>query len=63
MQIKALEHGLKIKEVPVSYRMRIGDSKVSGTVKGSLMAGFKIIYTIFIRGIKKYLPRPKWKNS
>lgn len=47
MQLKALRKGLKYTEVPVRYRKRIGKSKVSGTVKGTLMAGQKIIWTIF----------------
>lgn len=47
MQLKAAKHGLKCMEVPVNYRPRIGKSKVSGTVKGTIMAGYKIIYTIF----------------
>ncbi len=47
MQIKAIECGLKIKEVPVDYRRRIGKSKISGTFKGTLLAGEKILRTIF----------------
>lgn len=47
MQLKAAKHKLKFCEVPVNYRKRIGFSKVSGTVKGTILAGFKIIYTIF----------------
>jgi glycosyltransferase involved in cell wall biosynthesis len=47
MQIKAAKRGLKYCEVPVNYRRRIGVSKVSGTVKGTIMAGYKIIFTIF----------------
>lgn len=47
MQIKAVRHGLRILEVPVSYRRRIGTSKISGTVMGSVKAGTKIIWTIF----------------
>lgn len=47
MQIKAIKNKLSIKEIPVSYRKRIGHSKVSGTVKGTILAGIKIIYTIF----------------
>ena len=47
MQIKALQHGLKIKEVPLPYRKRIGTSKISGTIKGVINAGCKIIWTIF----------------
>ncbi|MCS6833987.1 MAG: glycosyltransferase family 2 protein, partial [Flammeovirgaceae bacterium] len=47
MQLKAARHGLRCWEVPVDYRKRIGTSKVSGTLKGVLMAGYKILYTIF----------------
>ena len=47
MQIKAVKHKLKYTEVPVSYRPRHGgQSKVSGTVKGTFLAGYKIISTI-----------------
>jgi len=47
MQVKAAKHQLKTCEVPVNYRVRIGFSKVSGTVKGTIGAGYKIITTIF----------------
>jgi glycosyltransferase involved in cell wall biosynthesis len=47
MQLKAAKHGLRCVEVPVNYRRRIGTSKVSGTVKGTVMAGYKILLTIF----------------
>lgn len=47
MQIKAHKAGLRYSEVPVNYRRRIGVSKVSGTVKGVIGAGYKIIFTIF----------------
>ena len=47
MQIKAVKNRLNYTEVPVNYRKRIGTSKVSGTLKGSLLAGKKIIWTIF----------------
>lgn len=47
MQVKAAKKRLRCKEVPVSYRRRIGISKVSGTVRGSLLAGHKILWTIF----------------
>ena len=46
MQVKAAKLGLRCREVPVRYRKRIGKSKVSGTVTGSISAGYKIIYTI-----------------
>lgn len=47
MQVKAAKKGLKCKEVAVSYRKRIGTSKISGTLGGSIKAGYKIIWTIF----------------
>ncbi len=47
MQLKAARHQLRSIEVPVNYRRRIGVSKVSGTLKGTILAGIKIIYTIF----------------
>lgn len=47
MQLKAAKLKMKITEVPVSYRKRIGFSKISGTIKGSMLAGYKILATIF----------------
>ena len=47
MQLKALKQKLSYIEVPVNYRNRIGVSKVSGTVKGSIFAGVKILGWIF----------------
>tara|TARA_Y100001936_G_scaffold218277_1_gene230821 strand:- start:317 stop:1000 length:684 start_codon:yes stop_codon:yes gene_type:complete len=47
MQIKALRNGLRIHEVPVNYRKRVGISKITGTLSGTIRAGTKIIYTIF----------------
>ena len=47
MQIKAIKAGLRILETPVSYRTRVGVSKISGTISGTIRAGYKIIYTIF----------------
>lgn len=47
MQLKAAKLKLRTLDVPVNYRQRIGVSKVSGTVKGTIMAGYKIIFTIF----------------
>lgn len=43
MQLKALKHKLSYCEVPVHYKKRIGTSKISGTIKGTVMAGVKII--------------------
>lgn len=47
MQLKAAKLGMACVEVPVGYRKRIGFSKISGTVKGTLLAGYKIITIIF----------------
>jgi glycosyltransferase involved in cell wall biosynthesis len=52
MQIKAIKRGLRLKEVPVSYRKRIGKSKVTGTIKGTLMASVIILKTIFTEFVK-----------
>lgn len=51
MHARAIIHGTRIMEVPVRYRKRIGTSKISGTIKGTVMAGTMIIGTIF-----KYYP-------
>ena len=47
MQVKAAKKGFRCTEVPVSYRKRIGTSKITGTITGSVMAGVKIIWMIF----------------
>jgi len=47
MQIKAAKNKLKFCEVPVDYKPRIGTSKVSGTIKGAVLAGIKIIFAVF----------------
>ena len=47
MQVKAAKQKLRCREVPVSYRRRIGVSKVSGTIRGTFLAGQKILWTIF----------------
>ncbi len=47
MQLKAAKLKFSICEVPVKYRVRIGHSKISGTIKGTIGAGYKIITTIF----------------
>ena len=47
MQVKVVKKGLNYSEVSVSYRKRIGESKISGTVYGTVMAGYKIITTLF----------------
>ena len=47
MQVKAAKQKMKCTEVPVKYRRRIGVSKVSGTLKGTVLAGHEILWTIF----------------
>lgn len=46
MQIKALKNKLQVGEVYVRYRKRIGTSKITGTIKGTILAGVKILWTI-----------------
>ena len=53
MQLKALLQKYSYVEVPVKYRNRIGDSKVSGTIKGTIFAGVKILGWIFKYCFKK----------
>jgi len=53
MQIKAIRAGLRTLEIPVPYRRRVGKSKVSGTVNGTIRAGTKILYTIAKYGLRK----------
>ena len=47
MQVKAAKKKYKCIEVPVRYRRRVGRSKVSGTARGTILAGYKILWTIF----------------
>lgn len=47
MQVRAAKAGFKSVEVPVRYRNRIGVSKISGTLRGTILAGHKILWTIF----------------
>ena len=53
MQLKSIRHNLTYIEVPVKYKQRIGASKVSGTIKGTIFAGFKILGWIFKYSYKK----------
>ena len=52
MQLKALRQKVKYAEIPVRYRNRIGVSKVSGTLKGAIFAGVKILGWIFEYSLK-----------
>jgi glycosyltransferase involved in cell wall biosynthesis len=46
MQVKALRQRLRVAEVPVSYRRREGVSKITGTVRGTVLAGVKILWRV-----------------
>jgi hypothetical protein len=48
MQVKAAQQGFRCVEIPVSYRVRIGKSKITGTLKGTVRAGYKILWTIAV---------------
>lgn len=63
MQIKAALHRLRTTEVPVDYRKRIGRSKVSGTIRGVIGAGYKILYTIFNSAWRYYRVEKKRLNT
>ena len=52
MQVKAAEQGLRVFEVPVRYRRRVGVSKISGTVRGTVLAGSKILSIIVARAVR-----------
>lgn len=58
MQIKAARANLRIRELPTPYRRRVGASKISGTVSGTIKAGSKILWLIF-----KYALLPLRSNS
>ena len=53
MQIRATRVGLRVAEVPVSYRRRIGRSKISGTTVGSVRAGVKILWTVLLQAVRR----------
>ena len=63
MQIKAALHRLRTTEVPVDYRKRIGQSKVSGTIRGVIGAGYKILSTIFLSAIRYHLYEKKHAHT
>ncbi|MEN9281429.1 MAG: hypothetical protein RL594_364 [Bacteroidota bacterium] len=53
MQIKIAKRGISFTEIPVRYRRRIGQSKISGTVVGSIRAGIRILSTIAQLAIRR----------
>jgi glycosyltransferase involved in cell wall biosynthesis len=52
-QVRAIARGMRVVEVPVSYRRRIGRSKISGTLKGTILAGWAIISTILRERLRR----------
>jgi len=56
MQIKAVRAEFRIQEIPVPYRRRVGTSKISGTLGGTIKAGSKILYTIAKYGFRRWKP-------
>jgi glycosyltransferase involved in cell wall biosynthesis len=57
MQVRAARLGLRCEEVPVRYRHRVGRSKITGTLQGTLRASHKILLTIFREALASLLPR------
>ncbi|HEY6329171.1 MAG TPA: glycosyltransferase family 2 protein, partial [Blastocatellia bacterium] len=54
MQVKAAARGFRVKEVPVNWRNRAaGQSKVAGTLAGSIKAGARIIYTVLAVAVEE----------
>jgi glycosyltransferase involved in cell wall biosynthesis len=56
MQVRAARLGLRVREIPVGYRRRIGHSKISGTLMGTIKAGWKILWVIAAEALAR--PRP-----
>ncbi len=63
MQIKAVRHKLRIEEIPVSYKNRIGVSKVSGNLKASVLAGVKILWTVLRLASERQVKSQKFSGS
>jgi glycosyltransferase involved in cell wall biosynthesis len=60
MQVRAARLGLRVREVPVGYRRRIGHSKISGTLMGTIKAGWKILWVIAAEALARpSLPAPR----
>ncbi|WP_412061668.1 glycosyltransferase family 2 protein [Rubrivirga sp. IMCC45206] len=57
MQVRAVRAGLRTAEVPVAYRKRIGRSKITGTVNGTVRAGAKILWTVGAHAVRGPLAR------
>lgn len=63
MQVRAARLGLRVKEVPVGYRRRIGHSKISGTLMGTIKAGWKILWVIAAEALARPTRQTTQANS
>jgi len=63
MQVRAARLGLRVKEVPVGYRRRIGHSKISGTLMGTIKAGWKILWVIAAEALARPTAQTTQANS
>ncbi|MFM7689438.1 MAG: glycosyltransferase family 2 protein, partial [Alphaproteobacteria bacterium] len=63
MQVRAARLGLRVREVPVGYRRRIGHSKISGTLMGTIKAGWKILWVIAAEALARPEPRTTHQKS
>jgi glycosyltransferase involved in cell wall biosynthesis len=63
MQVRAARRGVRAEEVPVRYRRRIGRSKISGTISGTLRAGLKILGTVAAEYLREGPPRPEKRRE
>ena len=63
MQVRAARLGLRVREVPVGYRRRIGHSKISGTLMGTIKAGWKILWVIAAEALARPTPQTTQANS
>ena len=63
MQVRAARLGLRVREVPVGYRRRIGQSKISGTLSGTIRAGWKILWVIGAEALDELRARRRSRSG
>lgn len=63
MQVKAATQGLRVREVPVDYRRRVGHSKITGTIRGVIGAGYKIIGMIMLLAVRERFGRAAIRST
>lgn len=63
MQVRAAKQGLRIAEVPTGYRRRIGISKISGTIRGVVLAGMKILFVIWREAFGDFSSKSETQTS